>query len=283
VASAPEQEVRVTDSTSLATRTTVAELVAIYEQSAADIRRAYDLIGGAEERLNQAFSSKEWASVHLRARSGRVIEFGRIEDVIADLELTVWAHLVDRLELRSFLSIARAEQLDEMLEGKAGEDTFPPLTIDNVLGFATGFRSQIDDMLREAVSEVFEFLRPRNSEYKRNSEFEVPRRIVLEHMVERKWKGDGFHPDYYRAQRLTALQNVFGALDGRGSVAKTYRGELYDAIDATGPDGHFQTSYFRGRCFKNKNLHLEFTRLDLLARLNAIAGGKRLRSASEAA
>ena|SRR5439155_23407886 len=49
---------------------------------------------------------------------------------------------------------------------------------------------------------------------------------------------------------------------------------LIDAIEAA-KDG--ETDYFRFKCFRNRNLHLEFKRLDLVAKLNAVAGGMRLR------
>ena len=55
--------------------------------------------------------------------------------------------------------------------------------------------------------------------------------------------------------------------------------QLIDAIEAA-KDGTGETEYLRFRCFRNRNLHLEFKRLDLVAKLNAIAGGMRLRGES---
>jgi hypothetical protein len=46
-------------------------------------------------------------------------------------------------------------------------------------------------------------------------------------------------------------------------------------------DGTAEIEYFKFRCFANRNLHLEFKRLDLVAKLNAVAGGMRLRSEPE--
>jgi len=68
-------------------------------------------------------------------------------------------------------------------------------------------------------------------------------------------------------------------LDGNGTI-KTHRGPLIDAIEAT-KDGTGETEYFRFKCFRNRNLHLEFKTLDLVAKLNAVAGGMRLRSQRE--
>ena len=82
--------------------------------------------------------------------------------------------------------------------------------------------------------------------------------------------------NYFRQNHITALDNVFHALDGK-SLANTHHGPLTDAIAAV-PRGENcgETEYFRFRCYGNGNLHLEFKLADLLARLNAVAGGMRL-------
>lgn len=75
------------------------------------------------------------------------------------------------------------------------------------------------------------------------------------------------------------MENVFHALDGKGSISKSHRGLLVDAIEALEwrGDGRGETELFEFRCFRNGNLHLRFKRLDLLKRFNQRAGGKRLR------
>ena len=68
--------------------------------------------------------------------------------------------------------------------------------------------------------------------------------------------------DHYREQHIRAIDNVFHALDGNGAI-KTHRGPLIDAIEAA-KDGAEETDYFRFRCFRNRNLHLELKQLDLV-------------------
>ena len=80
---------------------------------------------------------------------------------------------------------------------------------------------------------------------------------------------------HHREQNIRAIDNVFHALDGNGTI-KTHGGPLIDAIE-TAKDGTGETQYFKFRCFRNRNLHLEFKRLDVVAKLNAVAGGMRLR------
>lgn len=53
---------------------------------------------------------------------------------------------------------------------------------------------------------------------------------------------------------------------------------LLAADSAEDGKGVGETEMFAFRCFRNGNLHLRFKRLDLLKRLNEIAGGQNFRS-----
>lgn len=68
--------------------------------------------------------------------------------------------------------------------------------------------------------------------------------------------------------RLLAIDSVMRVLDGRTPIQNRH-GELAEAIGR----GDTETEYFKFKCFKNGNLHLEFKRLDLVQRLNQIATG----------
>ena len=190
-----------------------------------------------------------------------------------ELKKDVWQVLIDRMELRRILSVKRNKELRRQIE--TGED-LPDIDEAQILAMLEGTLANTGAFIEEAVQEVFEYLRPRHSHYKTNTEFEIGKRVIL-FALETKW-GGGFRVDHYREQHIRAIDNVFHALDGNGTI-KTHRGPLIDAIEAA-KDGAGETDYFRFRCFRNRNLHLEFKRLDLVAKLNAIAGGMRLRGES---
>ena len=71
-------------------------------------------------------------------------------------------------------------------------------------------------------------------------------------------------------------------LDGKG-VIETYQGPLMEAIGKTAWGQLGQTDYFKFRSYRNRNLHLEFKRLDLLAKFNEIAGAGLLAPENEEA
>lgn len=175
------------------------------------------------------------------------------------------------------MSIQAAKDLDRQLE----RDTLPPINIESIDAMVRGFQAQAYDMLQAAVEEVFNRLRPRGGgrrkKYKCNSEYEVPKKVVLECMIEHSYKG-GFHVRYGREQELVAMENVLHSLAGKGSICKTQNSQLSNTIVQSAAG---ETDLFKYHAFGNGNLHLTFKDLDLLARFNARAGGARLRAASE--
>ena len=72
---------------------------------------------------------------------------------------------------------------DELQRTIEKEDP-PPITVENVEALVRRFQVDAGDMLRASVEEVFDWLRPRCSEYKTNTEFEIGKRVVLSWMVE---------------------------------------------------------------------------------------------------
>jgi hypothetical protein len=257
-------------------RLTITEAVAVYERATAQIREGFRLVAEAEKLLNETFTMDHFGSIHVSGYSGRV-NFDDPSENLLRVRHDVWSAIIDRLEVRRMMSVARAKELSRQLE----KHELPEITLQSASELLHGFQSNLSTMLEEAVEEVFNWLRPRASKYKTNSEYEVPRKVVLTSVVE-PWNKiwSSWRVNYHREAELTALENVFSALDGNGQITKTHYSAISNAIRAEGFDGVGETPYFRFKTYKNGNMHLEFRRLDLLARFNAIAGGRRLRSAS---
>jgi hypothetical protein len=235
------------------------------------------MVARAERRLNDAFTlGATDGGIGVRNRYNSAINFDDPDDVLAILQRSIWRLLVDRLGLQQFLSISAAKQLDEQL--RTGD--LPPLTADNVVTMADGFRQQIPQMLEASVREVFDWLTPqaRWHNYKTNSRFTVGRKVIVTRMVSLdSWSG--WRVCYGGAEdHLSALENVFTSLDGKGCVTKTHYSAISTAIKAA-PKAETcegETPYFKFRGFRNGNLHITFKRPDLVKRFNQIAGGARL-------
>lgn len=266
--------------TKIARRLTIPEIVRVYVEAVENITTAFRLLSDTQENLNDTFALGEsHRSIRIASYFDRT-EYGNPKDAFRRVRRGVWEAIVERLELRRMMSIGRWAKLQKDIE----DDLLPDITEENVARVLSEFQGALPDMLREAVEEVFEWLRPHRSKYKRNSEFEVPNSIVISYVVER-WDrlGTSWRVHWQVDQKLIALENVFSALDGKGQISKTHYSEISNVIRAPGYAGIGETPYFGFRTWKNGNMHLRFKRADLLARFNSIAGGKRLKPSKEQA
>jgi hypothetical protein len=256
----------------LAKHETVVEVVRLYEQAKADIEQGFALLANAEKTLNDRFDGVG-RFIHIRnPHYGHGLDWTNPAGATEMLRRDVWSALVERLELRRFMSVKRFKDLEKAID----KGDVPEITVENVMSFGRALMVQLPDMMTEAVQEVFDFLRPPRSEYKTNTELELGERVILEYRVEPKWSGNGFHTSYHHRQELTCLENVFQMLDGRGMINKNHQSELQTAIEAS-EDGRGSTTYFDFKCFKKGTLHLKFRRMDLVQKFNQVAGGKRLK------
>jgi hypothetical protein len=263
--------------TDMIKRDSVVQLVENYEIAVADITQAYSLLHAAKNRLNASFGMGQriysFDVLPHGYHRGATLSNDSLDQVMTQIKLDAWRIIMERLELRKLLSIARREELEKQLsDGKK----LPEITIEHIWGLFESAASNVDRYMEEAVLEVFEFIRPPSSKYKTNTEYEVGKRVILKWYVEPNYSKSGFNVRYSYDPQITALDNAFLRLDGKG-VVSTYHGPTHNAIKRAGSDGVCETDYFRLRCCLNGNLHLEFKRPDLVQRLNAIAGGARLR------
>jgi len=261
----------------LTVRLSPAQLVAVYRQAERDIKQGFALIDGAEDALNAAFTLDGVSGVSVQGHSNTYLDFSKPETRLKEVRRSLWHTMVERLEIRRLMSIKAWKELNEQIDkGEA-----PELTEEAIAAMVRQFSEAAPAMLEQAVCEVFDFLRPPNSEYKRNSEYEVPRRVALTWVIDtwyiKAFASQGMRPRHECEQQLSALENVFSSLDGQGSVSKGHVSNLSEAIRKTKRGELGKTEYFAFRGFNNGALHLEFLRIDLLGRFNRIAGGARLR------
>jgi hypothetical protein len=251
------------------------ELARTYRETVEELGRLMDAIDERCKALSVAF---QFGAVEQDAYApGFGIDFGfdgqnsryrRRDDIFGAFKRRAWRVLVNKLGLRQIMSVARRAEFDKPLE--SGE--LPEIGEDTITDILCGLAGQAQDFATEAAREVFGILRPQHSEYKTNDAFRVGRKVILRWTVERCWNGTSFRPYHSRESHLTAIDGVFHRLDGKG-VLRDHRGPLIRAINDS-PSGHGETEYFRFRCYKNMNLHLEFKRLDLVRALNMQAVGE---------
>lgn len=266
-------------SADLARRATVTELVAAFQRAEAQVRLSFAALTQAQHDVNLAFGFGDYRKITISASDHWGSRFDDPDAAVGRMARDAWEAIVDRLELRRAMSIERWGKLERQI--RDGID-LPSITEQSVTAFVAKWAADLPTMFEEAVREVHDWLRPRSDRYKTNSQYEIPRRVVLTGIVDpvdKRWAPGQFRVHYYTAQKLIALENVFYGLDGKGQIAKDHYSALQRAIEACPREvGRGKTDLFEFRVFGNGNAHLAFRRLDLLARLNQVAGGKRLRS-----
>lgn len=257
------------DEAAIARRATAREIVGAFERAERVLRETAAAIEREEEAMS-ALLGERFTIGTVGART--------IEDTLVLMRQEVWGVIANRLGLRQVMSIRAAQEFDR--ETRSNEP--PPITEEHIARWSAHMLSNIGAMHQEAVLEIFNWLRPRTEygagKYKTNDRYELTDRVVTTWMVEQACGRAGYYAVRYDSQKhLTALENVFSALDGRGMANKaTWGSKFAEAIKAA-PKGVGETEYFAFKCFRNGNLHIRFKRPDLVAKVNAIAGGKNLR------
>jgi hypothetical protein len=274
----------------LVKRTELSELLAIYRAQITKIRESFATVHAAEHILSEAFypSGKgqlDKYRTRIAVRSSRwsrdSVSWDDVEGALDMLKRDCWRAVVDRLEIWRMLSEKRAKELSDRLE--KGE--LPELTEDSVADFFAFYAENVSAMMKECVTEVFDWLRPRGwtdvaklKTNAKNARVELGRKIIISGAVEEEWGGKGFRIRYDRSANWMSVEKVFWMLDGKGDLSRSATPEIVAAVKAAGPAGIGETDLFRFKAYKNGNLHVEFKRLDLLARLNQVAGGANLKS-----
>jgi len=246
-----------------------------FSEATAEIARLVSALQIQTERMDAAFRTPEDGDYHY-SRFGIGLSYDGhrnidMDDMFKAMERRAWDVLVDTLGIKNVMSVAKRKVFDEQL--KSGE--LPSVSEQTIIATLVGLTDQAQDFAKEAAREVFDMLRPQGhwgGQYATNNAFRVGRRVILPWKVEQGYSG-GFRVHYGSEQTLTAIDGIFHLLDGKG-IMRENKGPLVKAINDGDKSGRGETVYFRYKCFKNRNLHLEFKRLDLVKQLNGLAAGE---------
>lgn len=256
-------------------RSTVAEIVEIYQTQIAHVREAYDILQEAGEKLTQAFG-KETSYLEISALPQRCYHADTtLKEVEHDIRARCWRNLIARLGIRKVLSLKRNEELSKRLDEG---DKLPDITVPEVFALFETLTANAGDFIKEAIHEVYDLLhvtpgwgtRGNYKTNQRNAFEDIGKKVILCGWVRVAYGREHFEANYYFQEKLRAVDKVFHALDSKQFAEAGYASPLIDAIN-TAPGGRGHTDYFRFQCYANGNLHLEFTRPDLLKLFNRYA------------
>ncbi len=253
--------------TALMLRPTIGQFIAQYQQY-------QELMDAMQSGLEQARRARRELEALIHPTRDQWVADWRISDMqkqeTQHITNEAWRWLLDQIGVSGLLTEKRQQTLwENMRQGQ-----MPPLTPENVFAFLEAAQSH--DFFKEALLEAFDTLRPGrfgHDHYKTNKNaWRIGRKVVLQHMVRPAYDRAGFVVEFISEPRLATVDRAFHLIDAKlEDFHRGYRCPLIDAINST-PGGSGETTYFRFKCFKNGNLHLEFKRPDLLQELNRIGG-----------
>ena len=246
----------------VALRQSLTALVELYQAEIPKVQAAYAQLQSSQDAFRLHFSTYSSTLKHRGAPKDDLV------DVLASLTQDAWRVIIEHMELRKIASLKRSEEVETAIA--AGK--MPPLTVENVYALLQAYSQNLGEIQKEACLEVYTLLTPgaRHRDYKTNSRYGIGPTAILQYAVEEYYtRNHQMHVDYRHEADLIQIERVFCNLDGQ-AVVEGYKCQLIDAIN-TSPDGRGETTYFRFRACQNRNLHLWFKRLDLVATLNAIA------------
>ena len=268
-------------STELMKRETLEELCQKYAAAVEETRQAFDLLKSAKARMESSFGSMH---AHLWMQAISDYNLTREQtNVRKTLTRNFWRCMVDRSGVLAVMGEKKRNALYSAMEN----DELPPVDVETVLSMLKGMYASAPDLMKEAVLEAAQRLRPYTQEYKTNKDgWQLGERAIINHAVE-NWYGEDIRLNYRFAGDLASIDNAFRMLDGKGPAkyaANCAPGEvpatpLEGLLDAAMRRGErsLVTEYFEIKWFKKGSMHFKFRRMDLVAKLNALATGNVLR------
>jgi hypothetical protein len=255
-----------------------AELARTFAETTSNMRRIWEEFGEHCKNLDEVMTMGTVEEYHHNHFDVRLYYDGSqhydhpkeraIDEIIRKMNVKVWETLINKLGVKNLMSIKRRAEFEKQLK----DGDVPPVTEANIIGLIMGLADRAADFATESARETLKLLTPSSAQYKTNSGFKVGRRVILPYYVQMGWSAGTFRPSHYREAEMIAIDSTFHILDEKGLI-KERKSPLLEAISTT-TGGKAETAYFRFKCFKNGNLHIEFKRLDLVKKLNGLATGE---------
>jgi hypothetical protein len=254
-------------STELIQHQRLTAIISQYESAQREVRRAFDLMISAKHRLESVFGDGHNYYHHIF--DGQINDFALGDDAKRAeqrIRRNGWSYIAKLTELHRYMSVATAKKFGEQIE----KGDLPELTEKNVYDMLTYNAQRIPELTTEAIKEAFRILRPARSTYKTNKKYEIGKKVILSRWI----KADqfGVSVNYYCSDEMRSLDNAFALLDGAGVPKYPNNLECIIQDAMTRREWQAETPYFKLKWYKAGTLHLEFKRLDLLEKLNAIGG-----------
>ncbi len=173
-----------------------------------------------------------------------------------------WRHVIERSGVKNLMDHKRRQELSNQMKDL---HLIPPFDYATVHSTLYGWAESSQDVFENMIQTTFKALLPyRHDGYKTNKRYKIGHKLIKYGMS--VFGGVSIHNE----EMWRDLDRVFCQLDGKRPSERSL--DLVATINLADREGtrECETEYFKCKWFKNKNIHLEFKRLDLLQEFNRI-------------
>ena len=247
------------------------EIVNNYKSAQKEIIAAYELLAQAEDRL-KVFCNYPHVLPGRRSMYGDNHE---VKKILKGIKSDAWRGILKKTNAVSFMTPKRYDKFQKDLDKP---DNLPEINFETVRDFVENVINAAPDMLIEFIKETFNWLQPGGwtLNYKTNqkSKYELQEKVIKPGIFELRWGAESSNLRYYYQNSISAMDNAFMLLDGKGTAKPGAGSSALSAIETACQNklNECETEYFKFKWFKNGNMHLMFKRMDLVAKMNQVAG-----------
>lgn len=175
-----------------------------------------------------------------------------------DIDSQAWALLMEESGLKAFMDAERKRKWNEALE----KNDIPELTVENIESTFRNLYEQRIDMMEDGVIGIYRKLRWC---YKSNRPIKFGKKVIINYAIDYGYVG------HRTTETLEDLERVFLIADGKPE--RDNRNNLYIRLNELGfpkKNKEVDLGYFTVKGFKNGNIHVIFSNLELVDKLNLI-------------
>ncbi len=233
------------------------------------VKQAQALLIEANRVAQEAFPSQHKGISHFFTRrcytyaSADFMTDAGLQAVEKEVDAAGWEYLLDQSGLKSFMNNSRREAFQDSIH----ERTFPPLTVESVMGTIGDLHEHRGDMMDDGVVEVYRSL---SWDYKTNSPIKFGKKIVISRFCE-YWK-DTDHIRFMRGgyNGLDDLVRVMCMLEGKPEP--DHRHGMCYQLEAAYQAGarEMENDYLKVRWYRKGSGHITFADQRMVDQLNRI-------------
>ena len=244
-------------------RGSIADLVQEYEAICDMVDQSWQLLKQADTRLKRAIGGEDRYSGDL-ATWKLDHEFHALKPT---LKRKFWDYVIARSGIKNIMHHRVRRELENQM---CDTRTMPDFEMQAIQATLYGWAESSGDVFAQMCQETFKSMLPWRDDYKTNKRHRIDKKLIMSGAM--SWYGGGL--GQCAREKLQDLDRIFHQLDNK--TPPEYPHDLATIINEAdrAKDAWCENEYFYIKWYANRNIHLTFKKLDLLADFNRLGAGE---------